>query len=194
MPFDPPASDSGWAALSGSGPPPQPQSPAPVQAATAPTPSIVIEDERTSLQPEGIRRAFLDQLQYGIGKSDRYATPFDRYQALALVVRDRLMARWIKTQETYRIKDVKRVYYLSAEFLLGRALGNNLHNLGLYQTAEQVMRELGYHLGDLLEKERDAGLGNGGLGRLAACFMESMATLGCPAYGYGIKGFMLSMI
>lgn len=139
------------------------------------------------MQAEGIRRAFLDQLQYGIGKSDRYATPFDRYQALALVARDRLMARWIKTQETYRIKDVKRVYYLSAEFLLGRALGNNLHSLGLYKTAEQVMHELGYHLGDLLERERDAGLGNGGLGRLAACYLDSMATLQLPGYGYGIR-------
>ena len=139
------------------------------------------------MRPEGIRRAFLDQLHFAIGKADRHATPLDRFQALALVARDRLMARWIKTQETYTEQDVKRVYYLSAEFLLGRALGNNLHNLGLYQTAEQVMRELGYHLGDLLEKERDAGLGNGGLGRLAACYLDSMATLQLPGYGYGIR-------
>ncbi len=148
---------------------------------------VLIEDDRTSMRPEGIRRAFFDQLHFAIGKADRQATPFDRFQALALVARDRLMARWIKTQETYHARDVKRVYYLSAEFLLGRALGNNLHNLGLYETAEQVMRELGYHLGDLLDKERDAGLGNGGLGRLAACYLDSMATLQLPGYGYGIR-------
>src|SRR5262245_29753606 len=90
---------------------------------------VLIEDDRTTTTPEGIRRAFLDQLHYAIGKADQHATAYDRFQALALLVRDRLMARWIKTQEAYRVQDVKRIYYLSAEFLLGRALGNNLHNL-----------------------------------------------------------------
>ena len=151
------------------------------------SPTVVIEDDRTSIAPEGIRRAFLDHLHFTIGKEDRRATPHDRFSALALVARDRMMAQWIKTQARYRAHDTKRIYYLSAEFLLGRALSNNLHNMGLYDTAEQVMRELGYHLGDLLEQERDAGLGNGGLGRLAACYLDSMATLNLPGYGYGIR-------
>lgn len=155
--------------------------------AGSPDKSVVIEDDRTSMSPQGVRRAFLDQLHYAIGKADRNATAYDRFQSLALVARDRLMARWIKTQETYRVNDVKRVYYLSAEFLLGRALGNNLHNLGLHDTASKVMAELGYNLNDLLEQERDAGLGNGGLGRLAACYLDSMATLQLPGYGYGIR-------
>ena len=162
-------------------------SPIPVPSSAAPSGPVIIEDDRTSMLPEGVRRAFLDQLHYGIGKADRHATAYDRFQALALVARDRLMKRWIETQETYRVKDVKRVYYLSAEFLLGRALGNNLHNLGLHETAAKVMGELGYNLSDLLEQERDAGLGNGGLGRLAACYLDSMATLQLPGYGYGIR-------
>ncbi len=150
-------------------------------------PAIQIEDDRTSMSSEGIRRAFLDHLRFTIGKDDRHATPYDRFMALALVARDRLTGRWIDTQALYRTQDLKRVYYLSAEFLLGRALRNNLFNLNLLQTAEQVMRELGYHLGDLLEQEHDAGLGNGGLGRLAACYLDSMATLDVPGHGYGIR-------
>ena len=150
-------------------------------------PTVLIEDDRTSMRPEGIRRAFLDHLHFSIGKDDAHATPHDRFMALSLVARDRLTARWIRTQAVYQAEDVKRVYYLSAEFLLGRALTNNLFNLGLLETAEQVVRELGYHLGDFLEQEHDAGLGNGGLGRLAACYLDSMATLGVPCHGYGIR-------
>ena len=157
-------------------------------APALPTPgAVVVEDDRTSMRPEGIRRAFLDHLHFTVAKDDSRATPYDRFTALALVARDRLTARWIKTQELYQREDVKRVYYLSAEFLLGRALRNNLFNLGLLDSADAVMRELGYHLGDLLEQERDAGLGNGGLGRLAACYLDSMATLDLPGQGYGIR-------
>jgi len=155
--------------------------------ASGPAVVIEIEDDRTSMAPEGIRRAFLDHLHFSIGKDDRHATPYDRFMALSLVARDRLMARWIRTQDVYTTHDVKRVYYLSAEFLLGRALRNNLFNLGLLETASAVMHQLGYQLGNLLEQERDAGLGNGGLGRLAACYLDSMATLSLPAYGYGIR-------
>ena len=200
MSLDPPTSASATAPATPPGPSPEPApvppatahssltaEPASGSAGDAPRSSIVIEDDRTSMSPEGVSRAFLDQLHFGIGKADRNATAYDRFQALALVARDRLMARWIKTQETYRENDVKRVYYLSAEFLLGRALGNNLHNLGLHDTAAKVMGELGYNLNDLLEQERDAGLGNGGLGRLAACYLDSMATLQLPGYGYGIR-------
>ena len=170
------------------------QSPAPSGAPGIPgtpcppgAPTIQIEDDRTSDSPVGIRRAFLDHLRYTIGKDEGQATPNDRFMALSLLVRDRMMARWIPTQELHARADAKRVYYLSAEFLLGRALRNNLHNLGLYETAERVMADLSHPLSDLLEQERDAGLGNGGLGRLAACFLDSLATLEIPAYGYGIR-------
>jgi starch phosphorylase len=156
-------------------------------AAPAAAPAVVIEDDHTSMSPEGIRHAFLNHLHLSIGKDDRHATPHDRFMALALVTRDRMMTRWSRTQAAYQALDSKRVYYLSAEFLLGRALRNNLYNLGLLEIADQVMREVGYHLGDLLEQEHDAGLGNGGLGRLAACYLDSMATLGLPGYGYGIR-------
>src|SRR5256714_5415522 len=107
--------------------------------------------------------------------------------SLALTVRDRLIERWISTQQRYYKKDAKRVYYLSAEFLMGRALANNLINLGLYDTARDAMKMLNLDLGDVLEQEVDAGLGNGGLGRLAACYLDSMATLDIPGYGYGIR-------
>src|SRR5256714_1494661 len=107
--------------------------------------------------------------------------------SLALTVRDRLIERWISTQQRYYKKDAKRVYYLSAEFLMGRALANNLVNLGLYDTARDAMKMLNLDLGDVLEQEVDAGLGNGGLGRLAACYLDSMATLDIPGYGYGIR-------
>ena len=164
------------------------------QAVQAPSttslpPSIVIEveDDRTSMLPEGIRHAFIDHLRYTIGKDDRHATPHDRFLALSLTARDRMTARWIRTQEAYRADDAKRVYYLSAEFLLGRALRNNLFNLGMLDQTETVLRQMGLALGDILEQERDAGLGNGGLGRLAACFMDSLATLDLPVVGYGIR-------
>jgi starch phosphorylase len=160
----------------------------PNTAAPCPHPvEIRVEDDRTGMEPEAIRRAFLDHLHYSLGKDDRTATMHDRFMALALVARDRLTQRWIQTQRTYRDRDAKLVYYLSAEFLLGRALANNLINLGLYDIAEETMRGLGLSLSDLLEQESDAGLGNGGLGRLAACYLDSMATLALPGYGYGIR-------
>ena len=114
-------------------------------------------------------------------------TEWEPYVALALAVRDRMIERWIRTQDTYYRLDAKRVYYLSLEFLMGRTLGNSLINLGLQDECAKALHELGYELEDLREAEWDAGLGNGGLGRLAACFLDSMATLGYPAYGYGIR-------
>ncbi len=150
-------------------------------------PIIQVEDDRTSYSEEGFRRGVLDHLHFTLGKDDAHATQHDRYMALAHAVRDRVTAKWMRTKDTYRKQDPKRVYYLSAEFLLGRALSNNLHSLGLYDTAHNVAAKLGLHLGDLLDQERDAGLGNGGLGRLAACYLDSMATLELPAYGYGIR-------
>ncbi len=109
------------------------------------------------------------------------------YKALALTVRDRLMERWKKTRYTYIESQCKRGYYLSLEFLMGRTLGNAMLNLGITDAATQAMHELGINLEDLAEAEIDAGLGNGGLGRLAACFLDSCATLQLPVMGYGIR-------
>ena len=104
---------------------------------------IDVDDDRTSMHAEGIRRAFIDHLRYTIAKDDRHATPHDRFLALSLTARDRLTERWIRTQEAYRADDAKRVYYLSAEFLLGRALRNNLFNLGILEQSEAIIRQLG---------------------------------------------------
>jgi len=119
---------------------------------------------------------------------DRYtATDRDRYYALALAVRDRLVERWIATQQTHHRANVKRIYYLSLEFLIGRLLGNNVINLNLEGECRAAMAELGLKWEALRDHEVDAGLGNGGLGRLAACFLDSMATLDLPAIGYGLR-------
>src|SRR5882757_6669130 len=134
-----------------------------------------------------VLHSFTNHLLYSLAKDQYSATARDRFMSLALTVRDRLIERWIATQQRYYRRDAKRVYYLSAEFLMGRALANNLLNLGLYDTAREAMRMMGLEVSDLLEQEVDAGLGNGGLGRLAACFLDSMATLGLPAIGYGLR-------
>jgi starch phosphorylase len=134
-----------------------------------------------------ILHSFTNHLLYSLAKDQYSATARDRFMSLALTVRDRLIERWIATQQRYYRRDAKRVYYLSAEFLMGRALANNLINLGLLDTAREAMRMIGLELPDLLEEEVDAGLGNGGLGRLASCFLDSMATLDIPGYGYGIR-------
>ena len=111
----------------------------------------------------------------------------DMYNALAYTLRDILIENWIQTQRNNYNSKKKRVYYLSLEFLIGRSLGNTLINLGLYDEMAAALKSLGYDLDEIRELEEDAALGNGGLGRLAACFMDSMATLGLPAYGYGIR-------
>ncbi len=149
--------------------------------------TIEVEDDRTGMEPVVLRRAYLDHLLYSQSKLLADATPHDKFRALALTVRDRLVHRWAQTQAAYYAQDAKRVYYLSAEFLLGRALANNLTAIGLYQDFREVLRDLGVNLADVLEQEPDAGLGNGGLGRLAACFLDSMATIGLAGYGYGIR-------
>ncbi|HVJ94751.1 MAG TPA: glycogen/starch/alpha-glucan phosphorylase [Labilithrix sp.] len=151
------------------------------------TPSALVNDDRTGMDDASLRRAFLDHLSYSLGKSAGNSTQLDRFFAMALTVRDRLTYRWAQTQEAYSRLDTKRVYYLSAEFLLGRALANNLHALDLYDRAKALLAEAGFELADVLEAEPEPGLGNGGLGRLAACFLDSMATLGYAGYGYGIR-------
>ncbi len=149
--------------------------------------ATLVEDERTGMSPVTLERAVLDHLRFTCAKDLRTATIHDIYLAMAHAVRDRLVDRWIETSRTYYERDVKRAYYLSAEFLLGRALGDNLHKLRLWDLAEQGLARYGVDLAEVLEQERDPGLGNGGLGRLAACFLDSMATLGYPGVGYGIR-------
>ena len=136
---------------------------------------------------EEIRQSFFRHRWNTLAK-DRYtATKHDNFLSVAYTVRDMLIERWIRTQQTYYDKNVKRVYYLSLEFLMGRSLGNSLINLGVYDEFCYAMDELGIDIEELREEESDAGLGNGGLGRLAACFLDSLATLEYPAYGYGIR-------
>ena len=136
---------------------------------------------------ESLQNSFVNHLEYSMGKDEYSATENDLYSSIALTTRDRLIERWIETQQNYYKTKAKRVYYLSLEFLIGRTLGNSLINLDLYEPASKALEELGYDLEELREKEWDAGLGNGGLGRLAACFMDSLSTLELPATGYGIR-------
>ncbi|MGI0489493.1 glycogen/starch/alpha-glucan phosphorylase [Pantanalinema rosaneae CENA516] len=149
--------------------------------------NIQIEDDRTGINVETLKRAFLDNLFYIQAKFPKISTRNDYYMALAYTVRDRLLNRWLNTTQTYLEKAPRTVAYLSAEFLLGPHLGNNLINLGLYNVVKQAMEEFGLNLPDLLEQEEEPGLGNGGLGRLAACYIDSLATLEIPAIGYGIR-------
>ena len=139
------------------------------------------------MDAESIKKDFAEHLRHVLAR-DRYtATRHDRYLALAMAVRDRAIDRWIQTQQTHHSRQVKRVYYLSLEYLTGRALGNNVINLGLEDTVRKAMADLGLDWIALRDEEVDAGLGNGGLGRLAACFLESLATMQMPAMGYGLR-------
>ncbi|MGK7916212.1 MAG: glycogen/starch/alpha-glucan phosphorylase [Prochloraceae cyanobacterium] len=147
---------------------------------------IQVEDDRTGFSTESLQRAFADHLLYSQGKYESLADLHDYYMALAYTIRDRLVHRRVQTVKTWQEKNVKVVYYLSAEFLMGRQLGINLVNLGLYEKSRQALENLGLDLDKIMEQEEEPGLGNGGLGRLAACFMESLATLEIPARGYGI--------
>jgi starch phosphorylase len=144
-------------------------------------------DRRVSMTPSGLQEDFEDHLRYTLAK-DRYtASDHDRYFSLALAVRDRLVERWIKTQQAYHDQNVRRVNYLSLEFLMGRLLGNNVINLQMEDICREAMDDLGFDWNELRDYEVDAGLGNGGLGRLAACFLDSMSTLRLPAVGYGLR-------
>jgi starch phosphorylase len=145
------------------------------------------EPTRTGLSPDTLARALMDNLYYAQGRIPEVATPHDWYAALAYTVRDRLLQRWNKTVHTLMQQDTRVVSYLSAEFLMGPHLGNALINLGIYEETRQAAAQLGLDLNDLLEQEEEPGLGNGGLGRLAACFLDSLATLEVPAIGYGIR-------
>jgi starch phosphorylase len=154
---------------------------------TAPQPNIQIEDDRTGLDVETLRRAFADNLFYIQGKFPEIASTNDFYLALAYTVRDRLMNRWLHSTRTYSQNDARIVCYLSAEFLLGPHLENNLINLGILEQVKQAVEESGLSYRELVNQEEEPGLGNGGLGRLAACYMDSLASLEIPAIGYGIR-------
>jgi starch phosphorylase len=136
---------------------------------------------------DSLRRSFSSHLLYAVGKDSVVASSGDWLQAVSLAVRDRLVDRWMDTTRRHYRQKVRRLYYLSLEYLPGRTLTNALIALGLYEACHTAMREVGLDLDTLAETEADPALGNGGLGRLAACFLDSMATLGLPGFGYGIR-------
>jgi starch phosphorylase len=137
--------------------------------------------------PEDIAQDFAEHLKYSEDADVYHSTDQSRYTALALTIRDRIIHQWNKSRKTQRQSGAKRVYYLSLEFLMGRTLTNNVINLNLERPVREALSSLGYTYEELAEMESDAGLGNGGLGRLAACFLDSLATKELPAYGYGIR-------
>jgi glycogen phosphorylase len=150
-------------------------------------PAAEAEHTRTGLSVEAIKEAFLDNLFYVQGRSMEVATSIDHYQALAITVRDRMLRRFVRTAQIHKTQQSRTVCYLSAEYLPGPHLANNLINLGILDNTRQAMIELGLDLAEIVEQEEEPGLGNGGLGRLAACFMDSLATFEIPAIGYGIR-------
>jgi starch phosphorylase len=170
---------------------------------SATVPRRIRERTRVTTRPESLKTAVtaapafsgaaqlkadvLRHLTFSLGKDAQHATRYDWRMALSLSIRDRIVEPWFTSTRRTWAEGRKRVYYLSMEFLIGRLLEDATINLGLHETATQVMADLGQDFRSVIEDEPDAALGNGGLGRLAACFMESMATLGCPAYGYGIR-------
>jgi starch phosphorylase len=153
--------------------------------------SVQIENElireESAMEKEAIKASFFRHLVFTQGCDTHSAEKYDYYMSMALAIRDRLIQRWIQSQQAYYKMGAKRVYYLSLEFLMGRSLGNSIINLQTYDTCHQALEELGIDLEELRDVEMDAGLGNGGLGRLAACFLDSLSSLSIPAVGYGIR-------
>lgn len=147
----------------------------------------ILQYDFASLDKDSIKRALANHMVYTVGKDHYTAKQRDWLHAIAYMVRDRLTERWMETMRSYYRNDCKRVYYLSLEFLIGRSLLNSLLNLDFVEELEQALAELGLDLKEIEELEIDAALGNGGLGRLAACFLDSMATMRIPGTGYGIR-------
>ncbi len=145
------------------------------------------KDRRVEMSVEGLKEDYAWHLRYTLAKGDSHTTPRDRYTAFATAVRDRIVERWISTQEEYGRQNTKRVYYMSLEFLIGRLLGNNVINLKADQLCRDALKDYGVNWNDLRDYETDAGLGNGGLGRLAACYLDSMSTLDLAGMGYGLR-------
>lgn len=139
------------------------------------------------LDVDALKHALANNLEYGVGKDSYTATTRDWFTVAAHVLRDRLVERWMATMRNYYRQDAKRVYYLSLEFLMGRTLTNSALNMDMHDELREALLELGLNMDIIRDQEPDAALGNGGLGRLAACFLDSMATLGIPGYGYGIR-------
>src|SRR5512140_1155064 len=144
-------------------------------------------DVRTGSSVADLKQSFLDNLFCGLGRVPMAATRNDAYTALALTVRDRVFKQGVRTMETYAEQDARVVAYLSAEFLPGPHLANNLLSLGLTEPAREAMSQLGLDLDELIEQEEEPGLGNGGLGRLASCYLDSLASTQIPSIGYGIR-------
>lgn len=136
---------------------------------------------------EALQKSVVRHIRYSLGKTLDNISRHDAFMAVSLAVRDRLVDRMLDTEARYRKTEAKRVFYLSMEFLMGQSLSNNLYNLNMMEAARTALSNLGLDLDDICEHERDAALGNGGLGRLAACFLDSIATLNMPGYGYGIN-------
>lgn len=149
--------------------------------------TALVSADRLKIDSASIQKTLIHHLRYTLAKDQYTATKRDCYNALAYTIRDFLIERWIDTQRAYYDSDAKRIYYLSLEYLMGQSLKNNLINLNLFETCDDALSSLGYNLEELSTIEWDAGLGNGGLGRLAACYLDSMATLGLPGYGYGLR-------
>lgn len=139
------------------------------------------------MDEEGLIESIANHLEFSECKNRYTTSDLDVYRSFAMTIRDRLVEFWNDTQQSYHAQGSKMVYYLSLEYLIGRSLRSNLVNLGIYDVCKEALNKMGYNIEDIEEMEQDAGLGNGGLGRLAACFMESMATLALPAFGYGIR-------
>jgi starch phosphorylase len=162
-------------------------SPMSLRARTSVRPANYLTAYDLPLDRDSLRLGVANHIEYTQGKDEFSATQLDYFMAAARATRDRLFDRWNKTQQHYYRKDQRRVYYLSMEFLLGRLFEDSLLNLGIRDTMNQALSDIGLETTELAEAEYDAGLGNGGLGRLAACFIDSMATVGLPGMGYGIR-------
>lgn len=145
------------------------------------------EAVRTGLTVGEIKKAFRDNLCCGLGRLKRFATKHDLYVALALTIRDRVFQRTVESIENYGGANARRVAYLSAEYLPGPHLANNLLNLGISDATHEALQLLGHDFDEILAQEEEPGLGNGGLGRLASCYMDSLASVEVPAIGYGIR-------
>ena len=147
-----------------------------------PLPSLFFDGQLTGVDVDSVRQSIARRLAFSVGKDTITATSRDWFYATAFMTRDRLIERWMETMRSYYVADAKRVYYLSLEFLMGRTLMNSLLNLSMDKECSQALQQLGVDLGQVREMEADAALGNGGLGRLAACFLDSMATLNLPGF------------
>lgn len=149
--------------------------------------SSIFFTDRETLESYSLSNQFAEHLEFILVKDKNTVKPEDMYYSLSMSVRDRLVRKWLRTQHVHKTNDVKRVYYLSLEFLVGRLLSNALINMNYYDECREILKKDKVILEDIIEEEHDMALGNGGLGRLAACYLDSMATLELPAYGYGIR-------